>query len=133
LESDSRQAHWEGVYTAKGETEVSWFQDNLAPSLDLIGAVGATPETAIIDIGGGASRLVDSLLAKGFRALSVLDLSGAALDAAKSRLGAQAEKPTGLLRMRRCGSLPRFMTSGTTARPSIFSPRNATARPISLA
>jgi hypothetical protein len=92
LESGSRQAHWEGVYTTKGENEVSWFQDNPAPSLELIEAVGATPETAIIDIGGGASRLVDSLLARGFRALSVLDLSGAALGAAKSRLGAQAEK-----------------------------------------
>jgi trans-aconitate methyltransferase len=92
LESGSRQAHWEGVYSAKAENEVSWFQENPAPSLELIEAVGATVETAIIDVGGGASRLVDSLLAKGFRALSVLDLSGAALDAAKSRLGAQAEK-----------------------------------------
>ena len=92
LETGSRQAHWDGVYTTKAENEVSWLQDNPAPSLELIAAVGATPETAIIDIGGGASRLVDSLLAKGFRALSVLDLSGAALDAAKSRLGAQAEK-----------------------------------------
>lgn len=92
METGSRQAHWEGVYTTKGENEVSWFQDNPAPSLELIAAVGATPGTAIIDIGGGASRLVDSLFAKGFRALSVLDLSAAALEAAKSRLGAQAEK-----------------------------------------
>ena len=92
LESWSRQAHWEGVYTTKGEREVSWFQDNPAPSLGLIEAIGAAPETALIDIGGGASHLVDSLLARGFRALSVLDLSGTALDAAKSRLGAEAEK-----------------------------------------
>lgn len=92
MESGSRQAHWDGVYTTKGEDEVSWFQDSPAPSLELIGAVGATPETSIIDIGGGASRLVDSLLARGFRALSVLDLSGAALEAAKGRLSAQAEK-----------------------------------------
>ena len=92
METGSRQAHWEGVYTTKRENEVSWFQDNPAPSLELIAAVGATPATAIIDIGGGASRLVDGLLAKGFRALAVLDLSGAALKAAKSRLGAQAEK-----------------------------------------
>ena len=92
METGTRQAHWEGVYTAKGENEVSWFQDNPAPSLELIAAVGATPATAIIDIGGGASRLVDGLLAKGFRALTVLDLSGSALKAAKSRLGAQAEK-----------------------------------------
>jgi trans-aconitate methyltransferase len=92
METGSRQAHWEGVYTTKRENEVSWFQDNPAPSLELIAAVGATPATAIIDIGSGASRLVDGLLAKGFRALAVLDLSGAALKAAKSRLGAQAEK-----------------------------------------
>ena len=92
METGSRQAHWERVYTTKGENEVSWFQDNPAPSLELIAAVGATPATAIIDIGGGASRLVDGLLAKGFRALTMLDLSGAALKAAKSRLGAQAEK-----------------------------------------
>jgi trans-aconitate methyltransferase len=91
MESGSRQAHWEGVYATKRESEVSWFQDNPAPSLELIEAIGATPETALIDIGGGASRLVDNLLARGFRALSVLDLSATALDAAKSRLGAQAE------------------------------------------
>ena len=90
MESDSRQCHWEGVYTTKGENEVSWFQGYPTLSFELIEAVGATSETAIIDIGGGASRLVDGLLAKGFRALSVLDLSGAALEAAKARLGAQA-------------------------------------------
>jgi trans-aconitate methyltransferase len=91
VESASRQAHWEGVYTSKGENEVSWFQDNPAPSLELIAAVGATLATAIIDIGGGASRLVDSLLAKGFREITVLDLSGAAFKAAKARVGAEAE------------------------------------------
>src|SRR5271155_545479 len=91
METGSRQAHWERVYTTKGENEVSWFQDNPAPSLELIAAVGATPATAIIDIGGGASRLVDGLLAKGFRALTMLDLSDAALKAAKSRLGTQSE------------------------------------------
>ena len=92
MEIAGRKAHWEGVYTTKGENEVSWFQDNPAHSLELIEAVGAAPESAIIDVGGGASRLADYLLAKGFRNLSVLDLSGAALDAAKTRLGAQAEK-----------------------------------------
>lgn len=91
MESGSRQAHWEGVYATKRESEVSWFQHNPTPSLELIEAIGATPETPLIDIGGGASRLVDNLLARGFRALSVLDLSATALDAAKSRLGAQAE------------------------------------------
>lgn len=92
MQTAERQAHWESVYATKGETGVSWFQDNPAPSLELIAAVGATQSTAIIDIGGGASRLVDSLLEKGFCALTVLDLSAAALEAAKSRLGIEAEK-----------------------------------------
>ena len=90
MESPSSQAHWETVYTTKGEKEVSWYQENPAPSLELFARVGATPSTTIIDIGGGSSRLVDSLLAEGFRAITVLDLSTAALGTAKARLGAQA-------------------------------------------
>jgi SAM-dependent methyltransferase len=83
----SRQTHWENVYTTKGEKEVSWFQENPAPSLDLIVLAGVTEDAAIIDIGGGASRLVDELLTRNFRRITVLDLSGAALDAAAKRLG----------------------------------------------
>jgi SAM-dependent methyltransferase len=82
-----RQAHWENVYTTKGEKEVSWFQENPAPSVELIALTGLSEDAAIIDIGGGASRLVDGLLARKFRRLSVLDLSGAALATAKERLG----------------------------------------------
>ena len=88
----SRQAHWEQVYTSKGENEVSWFQENPAPSLALIAEIGAVPATAIIDIGGGASRLVDRLIELGFHDVSVLDLSAAALQAARARLGASAGK-----------------------------------------
>jgi trans-aconitate methyltransferase len=88
----SRQAHWENVYTTKGESEVSWFQQSPAPSLELIMQVGAVSTSAIIDVGGGASRLVDSLVEQGFEDVTVLDLSGAALAAAKSRLGASAER-----------------------------------------
>ena len=92
----SRQAHWENVYTTKGENEVSWFQQSAAPSLDLIVQAGATRESAIIDIGGGASRLVDSLVEQRFEDVTVLDLSAAALTVARSRLeshlGASAEK-----------------------------------------
>lgn len=87
MQSESRQAHWANVYTKKGENEVSWFQEYPAQSLELIAEVGARPDTAIIDIGGGASRLVDSLVAKGFRAVTVLDLSEAALKTAQARLG----------------------------------------------
>jgi SAM-dependent methyltransferase len=87
MESESRQAHWQNVYTNKGENEVSWFQENPAPSLELIAQVDAPPTSAILDIGGGASRLVDHLIDRGFQDVTVLDLSEAALEAAKARLG----------------------------------------------
>src|SRR6266403_3152134 len=90
MQSESRQAHWEGVYSKKDENEVSWFQENPAPSLELIAQVGATPASVIIDIGGGASRLVDNLIDRGFEDVTVLDLSEAALEAAKARLGGRA-------------------------------------------
>ena len=82
-----QQAHWENVYSTKGEAEVSWFQEVPEPSLDLLALVGATGDSAIIDIGGGASRLVDALLAEGFKDISVLDLSAEALNVAHARLG----------------------------------------------
>ena len=92
MEPDGRRTHWETVYATKAENEVSWFQDSPAPSLEAIALTGATPASAIIDIGGGASRLVDHLLARGFVDVTVLDLSAAALDKAKARLGAPATK-----------------------------------------
>jgi SAM-dependent methyltransferase len=96
MEDAGRQAHWENVYTTKSENEVSWFQQSPAPSLELIVQVGAVSNSAIIDIGGGASRLVDNLIEQEFQDVTVLDLSGAALAAAKSRLesrlGTRAER-----------------------------------------
>jgi SAM-dependent methyltransferase len=92
MQSESRQAHWQNVYIKKGENEVSWFQENPAPSLELIAQVGATPTSAILDIGGGASRLVDHLIDRGFQDVTVLDLSEAALESAKARLGTLAAK-----------------------------------------
>ena len=89
MQRESRQAHWEGVYAKKGENEVSWYQESPAPSLELIAQVG-DPASAIIDIGGGASRLVDNLINQGFKDVTVLDLSEAALEAAKGRLGNSA-------------------------------------------
>jgi SAM-dependent methyltransferase len=85
-----RKAHWENVYTTKGEKEVSWFQENPAPSLELIALAAVSADASIIDIGGGASRLVDSLIIRKFERLTVLDLSEAALEAAKARLGDRA-------------------------------------------
>jgi SAM-dependent methyltransferase len=90
MQNESRQAHWQNVYTKKGENEVSWFQEYPALSLELIAQIGATPASAIIDIGGGASRLVENLIDRGFEDVTVLDLSDAALDAAKERLGSRA-------------------------------------------
>ena len=88
----SRQAHWEQVYTSRDETEVSWFQDNPTPSLELIELTRRGRDTGIIDIGGGASRLADGLLERGFRDLTVLDISAAALDLAALRLGRRASR-----------------------------------------
>lgn len=85
-----RQSHWENVYKSKDERDVSWFEERPELSLDLIHATGVKPNAAIIDIGGGASRLVDALLDEGFTALTVLDLSAAALAKARAGLGARS-------------------------------------------
>jgi trans-aconitate methyltransferase len=84
------KSHWETVYATKAENEVSWFQEDPALSLALIDLARPAPDSAIIDIGGGTSRLVDSLLARGFGHVTVLDISQAALDAAQARLGERA-------------------------------------------
>ena len=90
MDSAGRQAHWENVYGTKGEKEVSWFQDNPTISLDLIDATGVAKGASILDIGGGASRLVDALLEQGFESLTVLDLSEKALASTRARLGRKA-------------------------------------------
>ena len=87
-----RHAHWENVYQTKGERDLSWFQESPSISLDLIRSTGMKPGAAIIDIGGGASRLVDALLDEGFEAITVLDLSEKALATSKARLGARSAK-----------------------------------------
>jgi ubiquinone/menaquinone biosynthesis C-methylase UbiE len=84
--------HWEKVYTTKATDTVSWFQPHAGLSLDLIEATGVSRDAAIIDVGGGASTLVDDLLANGYTDLSVLDLSAAALAAAQRRLGSRAAR-----------------------------------------
>jgi 2-polyprenyl-3-methyl-5-hydroxy-6-metoxy-1,4-benzoquinol methylase len=91
ITNTDRQAHWQNVYATKAEREVSWFQENPTPSLNLIAATGIGSDANIIDVGGGASRLVDSLLEKGFSRVTVLDLSANALDEAKKRLGSRAD------------------------------------------
>ncbi len=86
-----RRRHWNEAYASKGEAGVSWFEARPTVSLDLIARHGAGAGS-LIDIGGGASRLVDELLDGGMiRDLAVLDLSPQALDAARKRLGARAD------------------------------------------
>ena len=77
---------WEHVYQQKEEAETSWFEDRPQISLDLIAATGATIDAAIVDVGAGASRLVDCLLDWGFHRITVLDLSTTALAMARARL-----------------------------------------------
>jgi 2-polyprenyl-3-methyl-5-hydroxy-6-metoxy-1,4-benzoquinol methylase len=82
--------HWENVYTTKASTSVSWYQEHAESSLSLIRNTGIDKSDAIIDVGGGASTLVDDLLADGYSDITVLDLSRAALSATRQRLGARA-------------------------------------------
>ena len=89
--------HWEQVYTTKGANSVSWFQEHAQQSLQLIRQTGVQKDAGIIDVGGGASTLVDDLLADGYSNVAVLDLSEAALAAAKQRLGGRAQQVSWLV------------------------------------
>jgi ubiquinone/menaquinone biosynthesis C-methylase UbiE len=86
--------HWENIYSTKAVDDVSWFREHLGPSLELIEAAQLKPDAHIIDVGGGASTLVDDLLEKGFEQVTVLDISQAALDKTKERLGDRASAAT---------------------------------------
>ncbi|AKJ27930.1 class I SAM-dependent methyltransferase [Caldimonas brevitalea] len=88
--------HWEQVYSTKHTTSVSWFQEHARQSVDLIRRARGAEQAAIIDVGGGASTLVDDLLAEGDADITVLDLSEAALSAARARLGERAATVTWL-------------------------------------
>ena len=86
----NRQRHWEAVYRSKSEREVSWYQPHLERSLRLIQDCGVGPGGRLIDVGGGASALVDDLLEAGFLEVTVLDVSELALEGVCSRLGSRA-------------------------------------------
>ena len=89
-----RQTHWQNVYQSKGERDVSWFQEIPTISLALIHATGVGIDASIIDIGGGASHLVDNLLTECFRSVAVLDVSERALAASRDRLGPRGKDVT---------------------------------------
>lgn len=86
----AERGHWDKVYGSKNANEVSWYQPHLDQSLDLILRTGVGQDASIIDVGGGASTLVDDLLDRGFRNLTVVDISQEALDVARRRLGDRA-------------------------------------------
>jgi Methylase involved in ubiquinone/menaquinone biosynthesis len=90
------KAHWERIYSATEPTEVSWYQSRPTRSLELLGAVGVGPRSMIIDVGGGDSVLVDALVERRLGHVTVLDISGAALARAQTRLGARAGEVTWL-------------------------------------
>lgn len=87
----SRKSHWDTVYEGKADNEVSWYQSKPELSLKLIADSGVSRSDSIIDVGGGASMLVDYLVQDGFENITVLDISGAALRVAQKRLGENAK------------------------------------------
>ncbi len=85
-----RQAHWQNVYRTRTADSVSWYRPHLETSLELLEQTGLGVDSRLIDVGGGASTLVDDLLDRGLGRITVLDLSAAALDVARTRLGKRA-------------------------------------------
>ena len=83
-------AHWEQVYRTKPTDSVSWYQPHLQLSLDLIRRVAPDLDTPIVDVGGGASTLVDDLVSACYTDITVLDLAETALDIARTRLGSRS-------------------------------------------
>ncbi|MEX0966777.1 MAG: class I SAM-dependent methyltransferase [Bacteroidia bacterium] len=90
MEYFDRKKHWEDIYRTKQINEVSWYQPTPETSLDFIEEFNVPSTAKIIDIGGGDSFLVDHLLARGYQDITVLDISEAAIERAKKRLGQQA-------------------------------------------
>lgn len=85
-----RAAHWQQVYETRAPDRVSWYRPHLDVSLELLERAGLSARSRLIDVGGGASTLVDELLDRGLTDVTVLDLSAAALSISKARLGDRA-------------------------------------------
>ncbi len=92
MSASSRREHWDAIYARKSEEEVTWFEPAAARSLELITRCNLPHDARIIDVGGGASRLVDGLLERGFDDVAVLDVSREALDKSRARLGEGARR-----------------------------------------
>ena len=92
MDNFNRKEHWEKIYRTKPLEEVSWYEPTPETSLEFIEQFNLPTTAKIIDIGGGDCFLVDHLLKKGFKDITVLDISEAAIERAKRRLGGSAEK-----------------------------------------
>lgn len=92
MQMSDQKEHWEKVYSTRKPNEVGWYQAYPEIPLRLIGATGIAKNAAIIDVGGGASNLVDALLENAYGDVTVLDISAAALEATRTRLGAASEQ-----------------------------------------
>jgi len=90
MPTGSGRAHWDSVHASRAPDQVSWYQARPETSLGLIARTGKGAQASIVDVGGGASRLVDLLLDAGYQRLTVLDLSSVALEQARARLGGRA-------------------------------------------
>lgn len=86
------QTHWERIYSEKAPDAVSWYRPHLETSLALIEQAVAGSTASVIDVGGGESTLVDDLLVRGYENVTVLDISQAAIDANRKRLGEASER-----------------------------------------
>ena len=86
------RSHWDDVYATKAETAVSWFQPHSIRSLELIDSASPDRKVSVIDVGGGASTLVDDLLARGFGDVTVLDIAEPALERSKVRIGSASDR-----------------------------------------
>lgn len=87
---DKPANHWDEVYRTRAETDVSWFQASADLSLELIEKAGAARSAPVLDVGAGASTLVDGLLERGFEDVTLLDIASTAFDAVRARIGKNA-------------------------------------------
>ncbi len=92
----NQKDRWEQVYSTKPTEKLGWYKPHLQTSLSWIKELGLAMDAPIIDVGGGASTLVDDLLGKGYRSITVLDISKKALSLVKARLGERADLVTWL-------------------------------------
>ena len=99
---NNKKEHWENIYKTKDHKKVGWYQESPEISLELLSTINANPSQSIVDVGCGASVLVDNLISQGFKDITLLDLSQEALLSIEKRLG-------------RKGNIPNYLTADITS------------------